>query len=321
MSSNTLPAASESGPTTIPVVSIIIISYNTRDLLDQCLRSIFRSPASVPYEVLVIDNCSCDQSPEMVKDRYPAVRLIVNQENVGFAAANNQGLRVARGRYALLLNSDTELLGDALDEMWRHFETHAQTGIVGSKLLNSDGSLQPSGNKIPTLGQEIIRVLPFGNKKNRYFDPQRNYDVVADVEEVSGACLMLRREVWESVGLLDENFFFYHEDVDLCRRARQAGWQVKYLPTAQVLHHSQRSTPIRDPVFAARCLKGYFYWIRKCYGPWGELVLRLEMTVLTASKLLIGSLAACCGSSRGRSLQAVSRRVLPVCLGNKLTGI
>jgi N-acetylglucosaminyl-diphospho-decaprenol L-rhamnosyltransferase len=220
----------------------------------------------------------------------------------------------------VLLNSDAETLGRALDTMWDYMESHPQVGIVGAQLLNSDLSLQPSGNKVPSLCKEVLQILPIRPllgllPKNRFYDRTRDYSIIAEVDEVSGACLMVRRTVWEKIGLLDEGFFFYYEDVDFCIRTRKAGWSVIYLPSAQVLHHWGASTNPADPAAAARILVSYYHFIRKVHGKTGEIVMRTLLILLTAGKFLIGTLASARGSTKYRRLASVNQRLLFVSLG------
>ncbi len=221
-----------------PDISVIIASWNTRELLRRCLASLVSLP-SPTSEIIVVDNGSSDGTAALVAADFPWVRLIANEENRGFAAACNQGIEVASGRYLLLLNSDTVAAPDALAELVKFMGAHPEAGACGPQLRNMDGTLQPSGRAFPTTGQTIVALLPMpGSLRRALADPveRRDYGWEDEVDEVSGAALCLRRGALEQVGRLDEDFIFLGEDVDICWRLRQAGWKVFYVPQAVVTH-------------------------------------------------------------------------------------
>ena len=223
-------------------LSVIVVNYNTSTFLRDCLQSVFEQTRGLDYEVIVVDNASWDGSRELLQREFPKVRTIFNSENKGFAAANNQAIRVAQGRYVLLLNSDTRVLDGAIQKTFHFMEEHAEASIVGCKLLNSDGTLQPSCMSFPTvwnLFSEAFflyilfrRTRLFGAYHMTYFD----YDTVRPVDIVKGAFMMLRREVSEGVGLFDEAYFMYTEETDLCYRAKQKGFQAFFFPFARIIH-------------------------------------------------------------------------------------
>ena len=263
-----------------PDISIIIVNWNTVGLLDNCVRSIM--PADyLTYEIIVVDNGSTDGSEELIASKYPHVRLIRNRKNLGFSRANNQGLRVSTGQYCLLLNSDTEILGDALLLMTQFLNAHADVGAVGSRLVNIDGSRQFSCGLAPLNGwqlwyQHLLNKIwqrnPF-TKRARMED--WTYDVPFEVDWVGGAALMIRRQAIDQVGLLDEAFFMYVEDVEWCYRIRKQGWKIVYLPEATIYHVSQGSS--QDPIgFAYHHGKtGYLLFHDKHYGKLSVISLRL----------------------------------------------
>jgi len=230
-------------------LSIVIVSWNVRDLLRRCLHSILDTQHSVRVEVIVVDNASTDSSSDMVPAEFPAVHVITNQENRGFPVANNQGLAVAQGRHVLLLNPDTEVM-DAevgLATMVAFADAHPNVGMVGPQLLNPDGSVQSSRRRFPTLATaafESTWLEPYASRRllARYYLLDRPDDVVQDVDWVTGAAMMARREAIEQVGPLDEGFFMYSEELDWCKRFREAGWRVVYLPTARIVHHVGKSS-------------------------------------------------------------------------------
>lgn len=221
-----------------PDLSVIIVNWNTRALLGDCLRS-FESAAGPVLEIFVVDNGSTDGSLEMVEREHPHVRRIANAENVGFARANNQALALATGRYALLLNSDTRVAPGALACLTRFMDEHPRAGACGPRLVNPDGTLQPSGRSFPSTPAALAALLPVGaSVRAALATPleRRDHAREAAVDEVSGAALCLRRAALGEVGTLDEGFFLFGEDVDLCWRLRKAGWTVHYVPGAEVTH-------------------------------------------------------------------------------------
>ena len=229
------------------LLSIIIVNWNTRDLLAACLESVHQDAETLAgwtVETFVVDNASSDGSPQMVRERFPWVRLIENEENLGFAAANNQALRQARGRYALLLNSDTEVQPGALAALVEFMAAHPRAGAVGARLLNADGSLQPSCHPMLTPGREFWRLIFLDRLWPRATYPLGRWDLATprQVEVIKGACLLLRREALAQVGLLDEAYFMYTEEVDLCYRLAEAGWELWWLPSARVIHREAQST-------------------------------------------------------------------------------
>ncbi len=235
-------------------LSIVIVSWNVRDLLRRCLHSILDARHSMRIEVVVVDNASTDDSSDMVRAEFPNVHIITNSENRGFPAANNQGLAVAQGQYVLLLNPDTEVIEDGLATMVAFADAHPGVGMVGPQLLYPDGSIQSSRRRFPTLATaafESTWLEPYAPRRllEHYYVLDQPDSVVQDVDWVMGAAMMARREAIEQVGLMDEGFFMYSEELDWCRRFREAGWRVIYLPTARVIHHEGKSS---EQVVAAR---------------------------------------------------------------------
>jgi N-acetylglucosaminyl-diphospho-decaprenol L-rhamnosyltransferase len=233
-------------------LSVVIVNWNVRDLLRRCLHSILDARSAVTVEVIVVDNISTDGSVEMVRTEFPGVHLIVNTENRGFPAANNQGIAVAQGRYVLILNPDTEVLGDALATMVAYADAHPDVGVVGPQLLNPDGAderprVQSSRRRFPTLATAIFEstwLQPYAPHRllERYYVLDQPDDATLDVDWVMGAALMARREAIEQVGPMDEGYFMYSEEMDWCRMFHEAGWRVVYLPTAQIIHHVGKSS-------------------------------------------------------------------------------
>jgi len=229
--------------------SIIIVSWNTRDLLAQCLESIHAHPPDCPYEVWVVDNASTDGSAALVRARFPGARLIENTENLGFARANNQAIRQSQGRYVLLLNSDTVVLPNALTILLRFMDEHPEVGLAGGNLLNPDRTPQVCYGNAPGLSSEVLTLLGLDRwlplldvlrcSLPRTSEPWEGHQ---DVDWVLGACMMLRRTALDQVGLLDEQYYMYSEETDWAQRARQKGWRVAYLSAAGILHYGGAST-------------------------------------------------------------------------------
>jgi GT2 family glycosyltransferase len=224
-------------------ISIVTVSFNTVDVLDRCLRAVRASEMRLPIEVIVIDNNSWDGSADRVASEFPEVKLIRNGYNAGFAKACNQGIRIAAGRYILLLNSDVEVSRTVLEKMVEFMDAHPETGIAGCKLENQDGSIQASVRDFPSLRSEFFgallldRLFPSNPVIGSYRKRNIDWKNATEVDQVSGAFFMVRREAMEQAGILDERFFIYYEEVDWCLRIKQAGWSVMYVPQCQALHH------------------------------------------------------------------------------------
>jgi GT2 family glycosyltransferase len=223
-------------------VSVVIVSWNTRDLLRDCLRSIFLETRSTSFEVIVVDNASRDSTPEMVLTEYPSVKLIENHDNRGFAAANNQGIREAFGRYVLLLNPDTVVLDRAVDQCVGFADLHPDVGVVGCQVLLDGTNIQKTGFAFPTAWNLALtlsglsRAFPnsrlFGAPELQWWgrDDERDLDVI------SGMFMLIPKKALDEVGLLDEDYYIYTEEADLCFRLARAGWRRVFVPSARILH-------------------------------------------------------------------------------------
>lgn len=273
----------------MPDVSIIIINWNTRDLLAACLRSIDRTANEINPEIIVVDNASRDDSCEMVRRDFPQVRLIENSENVGFARANNQAARIALGQTIFLFNSDAELQAGSLQRMLDLIKKEPKAGIVGAHLLNPDGSFQASYTPFPTLWREFLILSGLGRTfKGRWY-PSHGPDVAKGaqaVDYVEGAALLIRREVYLQLHGLDEGYFMYAEEVDLCYTFHKAGWQVWYQPEAHILHHGGASSRNRRTQREGDLYRSRVRFFRKHYGNWTANLLKLQIYMLTAVKLV-----------------------------------
>jgi hypothetical protein len=218
-------------------ISIIVVTFNTKELVIDCLASIFETIKEVSFQVWVVDNNSTDRTLEAISERYPAVNTIKNKENLGFAAANNQAFRQMNGRYALLLNSDTVLTNGAVKELYDFMEGNPEAGMACGQLLNQDGSKQNSIANFPTLptlfcNETVLRILlpkRFPSKRREYASPLK-------VDSCIGACLIVRKEAMDDIGFFDERYFFFLEETDWAYRMKLGGWRVYFVPSAKVFH-------------------------------------------------------------------------------------
>lgn len=261
-------------------LSIAIVNWNVRHLLKRCLRSIFEN-GGVQLEVIVVDNASSDGSVDMVRQDFPQVHLIANEDNVGFTGGNNQAIAASRGRYLLLLNPDTEIVGEALSTMVAYMDAHPRVGALGPQLLNPDGSVQSSRRRFPTIATAFLEStilqlwFPRNRVLSRYYILDRPDDETQVVDWVTGACLLARREAIEQAGPLDEDYFMYSEELDWCYRFEKQGWQVVYLPAARVVHHEGKSSEQVVPARHVRFQRSKILFFKKHFGSWQAEVLRL----------------------------------------------
>ena len=224
-------------------LTVVVPSYNTRDLMEQTLRTVLEASAGLQVEVIVVDNASRDGSAEMVEQNFPEIELIRNERNLGFAAANNIAFRRSRGRYVLLLNSDTIVRPDTLGCLVQFLDDHPEAAAAGCKILNPDGTLQlESRRSFPTPMAAfyklsgLSRLFPDSRRFGRYNLTYLDEEQVSQVDALSGSCMMVRRRVIDEVGPLDEDYFMYGEDIDWCYRMQQAGWKIYYVPDTEIIH-------------------------------------------------------------------------------------
>ena len=234
-------------------VSIVIVNYNVRDFLNNALVSVFKALEGMEGEVFVVDNASDDGSCDLVRQSFPQVHLIANTVNVGFAKANNQALALSAGKYLMLLNPDTIVQEDTFRTLINFFEANADVGMAGCKILNPDGTLQlPCRRSFPTPWVAFTKVSGlsslfgstkiFGKYNLTYLNPDESYEVDA----ISGSCMMIRRQVFDAIGGLDESFFMYGEDLDWCYRVQKGGWKVFYVADTKIIHYKGESTRRSD---------------------------------------------------------------------------
>ena len=309
-----------------PDLSIIIINWKSVAFLRKCLRSLNANTRTISFEVIVVDNASGDNCGEMVAREFPSVRYVQSDCNLGFARANNLGFQHASGRNLLFLNPDTEVIASAIESMADVLEKDARAGIVGPKLLNSDGSVQTSCIRpFPSLTSEVLdsELLRQWFPHSRLWGTQALFggkNAPVAVDAVSGACLMIRRQVFEQIGLFTTSYFMYAEDVDLCLKARQSGWMNLFLPGATVTHHGGQSSRSQDDGnFADIVLReSRLRFFRNRRGPFYAASYRAA--IMAAALLRLGALAAWwtfAGRERGSAALSLRRwlRILRWALG------
>ncbi|MHB1133320.1 MAG: glycosyltransferase family 2 protein [Chloroflexota bacterium] len=282
-------------------LTAVIVSYNTRELLRRCLITAYAAAAAdgLSLEVVVVDNASADGSAAMVATEFPGAALVANERNFGFAAASNAGLRQAQGRWLLLLNPDTELRAGALAVMLATVVSDARAACVGPSLVYGDGSPQHSCFRFPTVTMQFLDLFPLhhrllASRLNGRFPLGRREPF--PIDHPLGACMLLRREALAAVGLLDEGFFIYVEEVDWCWRAKKAGWRILCEPRAVVVHHGAQSTKqFAEPMFV-ELYRSRFRMFAKHYAPWRRAAVRAVIRLGMAQMALRDSWAA----ARGR---------------------
>ena len=274
-------------------LSVIVVNWNTRDLLAQCLESIYANPPAGEFEIIVVDNASADGSAAMVRERFSSVTLIENQHNPGFAAANNQAIERALGGYLLLLNPDTVVMSDALDALVRFMDNYPAAGAAGSMLLNSDSSLQLSCHPYPTIGRELWRLLHLDYLYPLGAYPMEKWptDRPRMVDTVRGASLLVRKEVIEQVGLLDETFFMYSEEVDWCARINDGGWRIYWVPDSQIVHFGGQSTRQIPTEMFLQLYRAKLMYFRKHGGPFSGHLYKAVLLIASMFRVLFAPVA------------------------------
>jgi O-antigen biosynthesis protein len=231
-------------------LSVIIVSFNVRHFLRQCLRSVLLAAESVDCEVFVVDNNSSDGSAEMLKNEFPGVNLIINPANSGFSAANNQAIKKSAGRYILLLNPDTIVKKDTFSQCINFMNNRSDAGALGIRMVDGEGRFLPESKRaLPTLKTAFFKtfgfsyLFPESDFFNRYYLPQNDSMKTSGTEVISGAFMFIRRDAINKSGLLDEDFFMYGEDIDLSYRLLQTGYKNYYFPEIEIVHFKGKSTP------------------------------------------------------------------------------
>lgn len=279
-------------------VTISIVTYNSKNVIENCIRSIFETTKDIGIEIILVDNFSEDGSAELVKSQFPAVRLIENRENVGFGKAHNQSFRLSKGRYFLILNPDTIIFPHAISKMVKFMDSHNHAGVVGCKIFwDDEKNFMFPDLRIHNLKTSIIHFTPFclffpNSLISRRFWKTAyhvwNAKTATEVDGVTGGLLMVRREIFESVGLFDENFFLFFEEHDLLKRIKKKGWKIYYLPGAEIQHYFEESLR-NSPIDAGKIyMQSALYYYKKHYKMPGYFFLK-SLFMLNKLIHLLGS--------------------------------
>jgi len=270
------------------MVTVVIVSFNTREILSNCLDALFRSGMGKEMEVFVVDNDSRDRSAEMVAERFPEARLIANKQNLGFAAANNQALRIAGGTYLVLLNSDTVLRPGSAAQLVTFLEQTPHVAMAGPRMRGADGRVQNSFDNFPCLATELLNksllrlLFP-----RRYAGRAGQSSEPCEVDSLIGACLAVRAAAIAQVGLLDEDYFFFLEETDWCLRMRRAGWRIVHLPGVEIVHLQGQSKRQRPALAWVEYYRSMYTFFRKHRSPAAYRALRVFRFVKLLVNLLL----------------------------------
>lgn len=283
-------------------LTIVIVNWNTKGILEECLHSTLNGIQGMSAEVIVVDNGSEDGSPEMVRREFPEVQLIANAENLGFAAANNQAIEVAKGKHVLLLNSDTLVLGDVLPRSLAYMETHPEVGVMGCRVLNTDRSVQLTCSRIPTLTNLFLLTTGLFRLKTpkfcgRYQLLDWDRDSERDVETVTGCFMLVRRAALDDVGLLDETFFFYGEETDWCKRFAVHGWKLRFAPVGEIVHHGSLSSRACNHRRDLMLSEGILRYHRKHSGVFATALAWCMLATFNTSRFVYWQIAAYFGKA------------------------
>jgi len=297
-----------------PDVSIVIVNYNTRELTAQCIDSILANRPQASFEIVVVDNASSDGSADWLEARYPHIRLVCSSRNLGVAGGNNLGIRAAQGHYVLLLNSDAFVLPGMIDRVVEFLDTHPEAAGVGGNLINADGTFQAGFVDFPSLWQEFLIVTRLGRLLRPWYPAHGPCPETRQVDWMSTAFMLFRREAIEQVGFVDERYFLYSDETDLQYRLKQAGWQIYYLPDLNTVHLGGRSSTSwrRRPMV----YRGKLLFFCKHYGPLRTMALRLMFVAASGLKIPFWLLAYLLPGQRQRARQELAshRAILRLCL-------
>jgi GT2 family glycosyltransferase len=307
-------------------VSVIVVSFNTREVTLECLCSVYEQTNQIAFETIVVDNASRDGSANAIAENFPQVRLVRNEVNVGFAAANNQGMKLARGRYVLLLNSDTVVLDGAIEKTVTFADAQRAAGVVTCRAYWHDGRQQPNCFRDLRLSGLLLRLFVPGRLiyKSKILGRERyigeDYDDINNVEAVAGCYMLVRREVVEQVGGFDECFFMFGEDAEWCHRIRNAGWSILYFPGAKIIHYGGKSITSEEALPRSKNIAlaaGQLLFIMKTQGVFtgvlaNLLMLMKDLACVVASFVLL-MIPGLRGSNLRKELSSTSQRIPFLC--------
>jgi len=271
---------------------VIIVNWNTKDLLCQCIDSLTQTLKKIDTEVFVVDNGSTDGSVAAVREKVSGVRLIENLVNLGFAKANNQAISLSSREYLLLLNPDTQVKDEAIERMLFFMDAHPEAGVVGAQLLNVDGSKQNSIANFPSLATELLnKSLLRWLFPDKFPGKETDYPGPVEVDSVIGACMMARRKALEQVGLLDEEYFLFLEETDWCYRMKKAGWKIYHIPQAEVLHFQGKSAEAEKGKARIEYYRSRYHYFRKNRGSFQSSVLFIGLIIKLSVELVFATIA------------------------------
>jgi N-acetylglucosaminyl-diphospho-decaprenol L-rhamnosyltransferase len=275
-------------------LSCIIVNYYNSAPLKNCLESIYRTLQNISFEVIIVDNSQKDSGMASLRQSYTQVRYILNSTNTGFAKANNQAVQSAQGEFLLFLNPDTILTDQAIEKMQEHLRSNPDIGALGPKVLNTDGSLQYSCRRFPTLLTGLFnrysllsRWFPDNPYSVRYMMKDFSHDEIREVDWLSGCCLMVPRVIFDQAGGFDEHYFLFNEDVDLCRAIHQNGFKVKYFPFAEITHHistSNSKVPV-DIIIKRHLGMSHYYGKNHGHNPVAKMIVNIMISLRCLSQL------------------------------------
>jgi GT2 family glycosyltransferase len=283
----------------VPDLSIVLVCWNDKKFLEPCLNSLYQGGVRSRFDVIVVDNGSTDGSQALLREKFPEVKIIQNDHNVGLGKASNQGIQATQGRYILLLNNDTLVNGPSLEAMVEFLATTPDAGAVGGRLLNPDGTIQACYNDFPSLHEEFLVATRLGQLLWEAYPTHVDVSHVKPVNWIGSACLMLRRDALDQIGLLDEGYFIYGDEADLQYRLKKAGWKVYYLPNVTTIHYgggSMNRWGRRKMVY-----RGKMLFFQKNHGPLRTAALRAMLASLSLAKLLVWGLASVSSQWRERA--------------------
>jgi len=298
----------------IPDVSIVLVCWNNKKYLDPCLKSLYEANLTSTYDVVVVDNGSTDGSQAMLQEKYPDVKIVQNESNLGLSKASNQGIEATSGKFVLLLNNDTLVNGESLNALIDFLKDHPDVGAVGGRLINEDGSFQSGYAKFSTLWEEVLIATRLGVIFKRGFPSHYDSDEPVPAGWMSSACLLVRRAALETIGRLDEVYFIYGDEADLQYRLYKAGWKIYYLPQATTLHFGGRSMTHwrrRKMVYRGKLL---FY--EKNYGWFAAAILRFIIGLLSVLKIIVWLIVFLFPKARDRAREELSSNlnVIKLCI-------
>ncbi len=297
-------------------LSIIIVNWNSTNFIAQCVASILSFVENLQFEIVVVDNASSDDSYLSLPGRFEKVRLICSPENIGFARANNLGFENSSGEYVLFLNPDTKVISPAINIMHSFLQSSPETGAVGCRLLNADLSVQTSCiQRFPTVFNQLTDIewlrLRYPNLRFWGIHPlfAEKQNVTADVEVICGACIMIRREVFQEIGFFSSEYFMYGEDADLSYKIREAGWKLVYLGAGTIVHYGKQSSTRRkeDSFETVVMRESIFQLLRKTRGPFYSQIYRIAMLLMAVFRLiLVGPLLVLSRRANSRESRRIS---------------